>query len=75
MERWQAWMVLNMVFINAYLKSVGIRLFAMGIALAYASADLVEELRNRNRRGWLKIIIRAVYNTGSSLEPYRDHPG
>ena len=75
MERWQAWIVLNLVFINAYLKSVGIRLFAMGIALAYAAADLVEELRNRNRHDWLRIIIRAVYNTGSSLEPHRDHPG
>lgn len=75
MERWQEWIVLNLVFINAYLKSVGIRLFAIGIALAYATTDLVEELQSRNRREWLRIVIRAVYNTGSSLEPYRDHPG
>ena len=75
MERWQEWIVLNLIFINAYLKSVGIRLFAMGIALAYTATDLVEELRDRNHHGWLKIVIRAVYNTGSSLEPYRDYPG
>ena len=75
MERWKAWIALNLIFINGYLKSVGIRLLAMGIALAYATANLVEELRNRNRYGWLKIIIKAVYNTGSSLKPYRDHPG
>ena len=72
MERWQKWIELNLVFINAYLKSVGIRLFAIGIALAYAATDLVEELKSRNRHGWLKIVIRAVYNTGASLEPYRD---
>ncbi len=75
MERWQEWIVLNLIFINAYLKSVGIRLFAMGIALAYAATDLVEELRDRNHHGWLRIVIRAVYNTGSSMEPYRDYPG
>jgi len=75
MERWNKWIALNLVFINAYLKSVGIRLFAIGIALAYAATDLVEELKNRTRRGWLKTIIRAVYNTGGSLEPYRDRPG
>ncbi len=75
MERWQEWIILNLVFINAYLKSVGIRLFAIGIALAYATTDLAEELKSRNRREWLRIVIRAVYNTGSSLEPYRDHPG
>ena len=75
MERWQGWMILNLIFINAYLKSVGIRLFAFGIALAYAAADLVEELKGRTPHGWLKTIIRAIYNTGASLEPYRDHPG
>ena len=75
MERWQDWMILNLIFINAYLKSVGIRLFAFGIALAYAAADLVEELNGRTPHGWLKTIIRAIYNTGASLEPYRDHPG
>jgi len=68
-------MILNLIFINAYLKSVGIRLFAFGIALAYAAADLVEELKGRTPHGWLKTIIRAIYNTGASLEPYRDHPG
>ena len=75
MERWQAWMALNLVFINAYLKSVGIRLFAFGIALAYAATDLVEELKGRTPREWLKTVIRAVYNTGGSLEPYRDRSG
>ncbi len=68
-------MLLNLVFINAHLKSVGFRLFAMGIALVYAAIDLVEELKTRTPNGWLKIIIRAVYNTGGTLEPYRDRPG
>lgn len=75
MERWQGWLLLNLVFINGYLKSVGIRLFAMGIALAYSVTNLVEELKQRDRHGWMKVIIRAVYNTGGSLEPYRDPSG
>ena len=72
MERWKNWLASNLVFINAYLKSVGIRLFAIGIALVYSAADLVEELKSRDHCGWLKIVIRAVYNTGASLAPYRD---
>ncbi len=68
-------MVLNLVYINAYLKSVGIRLFAMGIALAYSMVNLVEELKQREQFDWLRTIIRAVYNTGGSLEPYRDPSG
>lgn len=75
MQRWQAWMALNIVFINAYLKSVGIRLFAIGIALVYSSSNLIEELKQREPMEWLSIIIRAVYNTGGTLEPYREHPG
>ncbi|MBR0343077.1 MAG: hypothetical protein IJH64_12700 [Oscillospiraceae bacterium] len=68
-------MALNIVFINAYLKSVGIRLFAIGIALVYSSSNLIEELKQREPMEWLSIIIRAVYNTGGTLEPYREHPG
>ena len=68
-------MALNIVFINAYLKSVGIRLFAIGIALVYSSSYLIEELKQREPMEWLSIIIRAVYNTGGTLEPYREHPG
>ena len=75
MERRNAWLRLNLVFINAYLKSVGIRLFAIGIALAYAAMNLVAELKERTLHGWLKTTIRAVYNTGASLEPYRDRSG
>ncbi len=75
MVRWKAWMVLNLVYINAYLKSVGIRLFAMGIALAYSMVNLVEELKRREQFDWLRTIIRAVYNTGGSLEPYWDPSG
>ena len=75
MERWKAWIVLNLIYINAYLKSVGIRLFAMGIALAYSMVNLVEGLKQREQFDWLKTIIRAVYNTGGSLEPYRDPSG
>ena len=75
MDRWKAWIALNLIYINAYLKSVGIRLFAMGIALAYSLANLVDELKQREPFDWLRTIIRAVYNTGGALEPYRDPSG
>ena len=75
MERWKAWMALNLIYINAYLKSVGIRLFAIGIALAYSMANIVDEIKQRDRFDWLRTIIRAVYNTSGSLEPYRDPSG
>ena len=74
-ERWKAWMTSNLVYINAYLKSVGIRLFAMGIALAYSMANLIEELKQRERFEWFRTIVRAVYNTGRSLEPCRGPSG
>ena len=68
-------MALNLIYINAYLKSVGVRLFAMGIALAYSMANIVDEIKQRDRFDWLRTIIRAVYNTSGSLEPYRDPSG
>lgn len=71
MERWKVWMALNLIYINAYLKSIGIRLFAMGIALAYSTANLVEELKQREPIDWLRTAIRAVYNTGGSLASRR----
>ena len=69
MQRWKDWMASNLVYINGYLKSVGIRLFAIGIALAYSMANLVDELKQREPFNWLRTVIRAVYNTGGSLEP------
>ena len=74
-ERWQCWLLLNLLFINAYLKEAGIRLFAIGIVLIYAGANIVEGLKHSERHHWLKIVIRSVYNTGAQLEPYRDRPG
>ena len=68
-------MALNLIYINAYLKSVGVRLFAMGIALAYSMANIVDEIKQRDGFDWLRTIIRAVYNTSGSLEPYRDPSG
>ena len=46
MERWKAWIALNLIFINGYLKSVGIRLLAIGIALAYATATCIPEIHH-----------------------------
>ncbi len=74
-ERWKAWIEMNRTAINGNLKSVGTRLLALGIALVYSVTDLIEELRKRERLLWLRIIIRGLYNTGSSLEPFRDGSG
>ncbi len=74
-ERWQRWILLNLLFINVYLKETGIRLFAIGIVLTYACANIVEELKHDEKHGWLKIVIRSVYNTGARLKPFRDRPG
>ena len=75
MERWQKWFLRNLVFINEYMKSVGARLLAFGMALLLSAIAVVEELKARNRKDWLKIVIRVVYNTGESLEPYRERFG
>ena len=75
MKRWQKWLALNLVFINQYMKSVGARLLAVGMALLLSANAVVEELRERNKRNWLRIVLRVVYNTGESLEPYRERSG
>ena len=75
MERWELWILLNLVFINQYLKSVGIRLLAVGMALLSSGEDVMEELQKREKRNWLRIVLRIVYNTGESLEPYREPSG
>lgn len=71
MERWKAWLKQNYDFINGYMKSIAMRLLYIGIELLYSMVDIVKELRKKDKRGWLKGILRAVYNTGATLEPYR----
>ena len=74
-ERWQGWLLLNLLFINNYLKKAGMRLLAVGIALIYAGTNIVEEIKQNEGHHWLKIVIHSVYNTGAKLKPYRDRPG
>lgn len=38
--------------------------------LLKAGASLLEELKERISPGWLKAVVRAIYNSGGRIEPY-----
>lgn len=74
LERWSAWLTLNLAFINTYLRSEDVCLSTIGFILSSSTEDPVPCLRQKEPLLWLRIVLRAIYNTGSSLESYHDHP-
>lgn len=68
MNRWKLWLLMNQLFIDGYLKSVGYRLLGFSEELLISHSSLLSKLRLSNDR-WLEAILRMIYNSGGFLIP------
>ena len=67
MDRWHHWLMANTTTINSTLKSVAFRELDYSFELLKSGVSLLNHLRESIPDGWLKVIIRFIYNSGEKL--------
>ena len=65
--RWKHWLMMNWLNIDGCLKSVGHRELGFSEELMKSGVSLLEKLRSSIPEGWLKEILRIIYNSGGRL--------
>ncbi len=65
--RWKLWLMLNAANIDGHLKSIGHRELGFSAALMESGISLLNELRKILPEGWLREILRIIYNSGAKL--------
>ena len=65
--RWKWWLIMNAANIDGLLKSIGHRELGFSADLLGSGLSLLDELRKRIPAGWLKEILRYIYNSGARL--------
>lgn len=70
MLRWHHWCILNQFNIEGHMKSIGYRLLGFKEELLRSSSSLLEQLKSSMPDTWLRTILRYLYNSGNSLQPF-----
>lgn len=70
MRHWKWWLFVNEANINGQMKSMLHHLMDLDIEFLKSSESLLEGLRQRISPGWLSVVNRFIYNSGSRIEPY-----
>ena len=70
--RWKHWLMMNWLNIDGHIKSVAHRELGFSAELMKSGVSLLKELRNSIPEGWLKEILRIVYNSGGKLSACYD---
>ena len=68
--RWKHWLMLNALDIDGHLKSIGYRELGFSMELLRSGVSLLQKLRSSIPGGWLKVILRVIYNSGARLRPF-----
>lgn len=68
-NHWKWWLQINSPDIDGSLKSVAHRELGFTEELLKSSVSLLDELRSSLPEGWLKTILRILYNSGARLSP------
>lgn len=66
-KRWKHWMIINELDIDGQLKSIGHLELGFSPELLKSSISLLGKLRSSIPEGWLKMILRIIYNAGARL--------
>lgn len=69
-RHWKDWITVNATDIDGHLKSIGYRELGFGKELLRSGISLLNELRSSMPEGWLKTILRVIYNSGARIEPF-----
>ena len=72
-RHWKMWLELNREDIDGHMKSIGHRLLGFSEALLRSEASMLDGLRRLLPEGWLKVILRTIYNSGGRLATF--YPG
>ena len=70
--RWKHWLMMNWLNIDGHIKSVAHRELGFSAELMKSGVSLLKELRNSIPEGWLKEILRIIYNSGGKLSACYD---
>lgn len=70
MKHWRWWMQRNQTNMEGQIKSAAHRFLELSDAFLRDKDSLLEELRERISPGWLKAVMRFLYNAGGRLEAY-----
>lgn len=70
MKHWRWWMQRNQANMEGQIKSAAHRFLELSDAFLRDRDSLLEELRERVSPGWLKAVMRFLYNAGGRLEAY-----
>ncbi len=65
--RWKHWLMKNAFNIDGQLKSIGYRELGFSMELLKSGVSLLDKLRSSIPGGWLKEILRFIYNAGGKL--------
>lgn len=67
---WKFWLMLNERDIDGHMKSIGHRELGFSEELLKSGVSLLGMLRSSIPEGWLKTVLRYIYNSGARLLPY-----
>lgn len=70
MLRWHHWLMHNQLNIDGHLKSIAYRELGFSEELLKSGISLLVALRRSIPDGWLRSVIRYIYNSGNSLLAY-----
>lgn len=70
MSRWHHWFMKNRLNIEGQIKSIGYRLLGFKEELLKSGVSLLQHMRSSIPDEWLKTVLRYIYNSGNSLQPF-----
>ncbi len=70
MKHWKWWVQRNQANMEGQVKSAAHRFLDLEDAFLRSTDSLLEQLRERISPGWLKAVIRIIYNAGGRLQAY-----
>lgn len=68
-NHWKWWIQINSTDIDGSLKSIAHRELGFTEELLRSGVSLLKELRGSLPEGWLKAVLRILYNSGARLCP------
>lgn len=68
-KHWKEWIRTNSTDIDGNLKSIAYRELGFSGELLRSGISLLLELRRSLPEGWLRAILRILYNSGARLRP------
>ena len=69
-QLWKRWIAENILNIDGYLRSIGHRELGFSEELLISGDSILQKLRSSIPEGWLKTILRVIYNSGGALTPF-----